>query len=34
VSLSSSAPSTVKGQAVNISLQLTARQLCGVPSGC
>jgi hypothetical protein len=34
VSLSTSAPSTVKGQAVNISLQLTARQLCGVPSGC
>ncbi|WP_457945918.1 hypothetical protein ACTAQI_11275 [Pseudarthrobacter sp. alpha12b] len=34
VSLSSSAPSSVKGQAVNISLQLTARQLCGVPSGC
>lgn len=34
VSLGSSAPSTVKGQAVNISLQLTARQLCGVPSGC
>ena len=34
VCLSSSAPSTVKGQAVNISLQLTARQLCGVPSGC
>lgn len=33
-SLSSSAPSTVKGQAVNISLTLTARQLCGVPSGC
>jgi hypothetical protein len=33
-SLSSSAPSTVKGQAVNISLSLTARQLCGVPSGC
>lgn len=34
VSLDSSAPSTVKGQAVNISIQLTARQLCGVPSGC
>ncbi|MDQ0824702.1 hypothetical protein QFZ60_000875 [Arthrobacter sp. B2I5] len=34
ISLSTSAPSTVKGQAVNISLQLTARQLCGVPSGC
>ncbi|RDV08046.1 hypothetical protein DXK94_20705 [Arthrobacter sp. RT-1] len=33
-SLSSNAPSSVKGQAVNISLQLTARQLCGVPSGC
>lgn len=33
-SLSSSAPSTVKGQAVNISLPLTARQLCGVPGGC
>ncbi|UUL77477.1 hypothetical protein NG819_08465 [Pseudarthrobacter sp. Fe7] len=34
VSLTSGAPSTVKGQAVNISLPLTARQLCGVPSGC
>jgi len=34
ISLDSSAPATVKGQAVNISLQLTARQLCGVPSGC
>ncbi|WP_285319271.1 hypothetical protein [Pseudarthrobacter sp. lyk4-40-TYG-27] len=34
VSLASSAPSTVKGQAVTISLPLTARQLCGVPSGC
>ena len=34
VSLDSSAPATVKGQAVNISLQLTARQLCGVPGGC
>ncbi|SLK00397.1 hypothetical protein [Arthrobacter sp. P2b] len=33
-SLSSNAPSSVKGQAVNISLQLTARQLCGVPGGC
>ncbi|MFF1881399.1 hypothetical protein ACFVVC_08050 [Pseudarthrobacter sp. NPDC058196] len=34
VSLASGAPSTVKGQAVTISLPLTARQLCGVPSGC
>jgi len=34
VGLTSGAPSTVKGQAVNISLPLTARQLCGVPSGC
>jgi hypothetical protein len=34
VSLSSTAPSTVKGQAVTISVPLTARQLCGVPSGC
>lgn len=34
VTLSSTAPSTVKGQAVNISLPITARQLCGVPSGC
>jgi len=34
VSLASGAPSTVKGQAVTISLPFTARQLCGVPSGC
>jgi len=34
VSLSSTAPVSVKGQAVNISLPITARQLCGVPSGC
>lgn len=34
VALSSSAPSTVKGQAVNITLPMTARQLCGVPGGC
>ena len=34
VSLASGAPSTVKGQAVTITLPLTARQLCGVPSGC
>lgn len=34
VSLASGAPSAVKGQAVNISLPLTAHQLCGVPSGC
>ena len=34
VSLASGTPSTVKGQAVTISLPLTARQLCGVPSGC
>lgn len=34
VSLSSSTPIGLKGNAVNISLPLTARQLCGVPSGC
>lgn len=34
VSLSSSTSNLLKGQAVNISLPLTARQLCGVPSGC
>ncbi|OAE02715.1 hypothetical protein [Arthrobacter sp. OY3WO11] len=34
VTLSSSAPSTVKGQAVAITLPLTVRQLCGVPGGC
>ena len=34
VSLSSSTSFLLKGQAVNISLPLTARQLCGVPSGC
>jgi hypothetical protein len=34
VKLSSTAPSTVKGQAVSISIPLTASQLCGVPSGC
>ncbi|TAP45207.1 hypothetical protein [Arthrobacter sp. S39] len=34
VSMSSTAPVSVKGQAVNISLPITARQLCGVPSGC
>lgn len=34
VSLSSSTSVLLKGQAVNISLPLTARQLCGVPSGC
>ncbi|MHA7289604.1 hypothetical protein ACX80V_08160 [Arthrobacter sp. MDT3-24] len=34
VSLSSSTSILLKGQAVNISLPLTARQLCGVPSGC
>lgn len=34
VSLSSSTSMLLKGQAVNISLPLTARQLCGVPSGC
>jgi hypothetical protein len=33
VALSPSAPSTVKGQAVNITLPLTVRQ-CGVPDGC
>ena len=34
VTLSSAAPSTVKGQTVNITLPLTVRQLCGVPGGC
>ncbi|MEN8583871.1 hypothetical protein B1A87_013965 [Arthrobacter sp. KBS0703] len=34
VKLSSTAPATVKGQAVSISIPLTATQLCGVPSGC
>ena len=34
VSLSTSTSMLLKGQAVNISLPLTARQLCGVPSGC
>ncbi|BCW79728.1 hypothetical protein [Arthrobacter sp. NicSoilC5] len=34
VSLMSGTPSTVKGQAVTIQTTLTARQLCGVPSGC
>jgi predicted ribosomally synthesized peptide with SipW-like signal peptide len=34
VTLRSAAPSTVKGQAVNITLPLTVRQLCGVPGGC
>lgn len=33
-SLSPAAPTIVKGQAVNITLSLTARQLCGVPGGC
>ena len=32
-SLSSAAPASVKGQAVNITLPLTARQ-CGVSGGC
>jgi hypothetical protein len=34
VTLNSNAPTSVKGQAVNIPLTLTARQLCGVPGGC
>ncbi|QHK20100.1 hypothetical protein GU243_10565 [Pseudarthrobacter psychrotolerans] len=34
VSLSSTAPVSVKGQAVNISLPITARQVCGAPGGC
>ncbi|WP_457963297.1 hypothetical protein M1E17_17885 [Arthrobacter sp. D1-29] len=34
VSLSSSTSILLKGQTVNISLPITARQLCGVPSGC
>lgn len=32
--LASSAPDTVKGQSVTITIPLTATQLCGVPSGC
>lgn len=32
--LSATAPTSVKGQAVNITLPLTARQECGVPGGC
>ncbi|MFE4541423.1 hypothetical protein [Arthrobacter sp. NPDC056727] len=34
IKLASNAPATVKGQAVSISVPLTATQLCGVPSGC
>jgi predicted ribosomally synthesized peptide with SipW-like signal peptide len=34
VSLDSSTSILLKGQAVNINLPLTARQICGVPSGC
>jgi len=34
VSLSTTAPISVKGQAVNITLPVSARQLCGVPGGC
>ncbi|PTT68498.1 SipW-dependent-type signal peptide-containing protein [Arthrobacter sp. HMWF013] len=34
VTLNPNAPASVKGQAVNIPLTLTARQLCGVPGGC
>lgn len=34
VSLGSTTPILLKGQTVNISLPITARQLCGVPSGC
>ncbi|MFP3461350.1 SipW-dependent-type signal peptide-containing protein [Arthrobacter globiformis] len=34
VTLAANAPATVKGQSVNITVPLTARQLCGVPAGC
>lgn len=34
VSLNSATPASLKGQAVNISVRITASQLCGVPSGC
>ena len=34
VTLDPATPSAMKGKAVNISLTLTARQLCGVPGGC
>jgi len=34
VKLAANAPTTVKGQAVSISIPLTATQLCGVPNGC
>ncbi|MFP3463074.1 hypothetical protein R5O87_19755 [Arthrobacter globiformis] len=32
--LASTAPATVKGQSVTITIPLAATQLCGVPSGC
>jgi predicted ribosomally synthesized peptide with SipW-like signal peptide len=34
VTLDPATPPAMKGKAVNISLTLTARQLCGVPGGC
>ena len=34
VKLAANAPTTVKGQAVSISIPLIATQLCGVPNGC
>ncbi|WP_255771631.1 SipW-dependent-type signal peptide-containing protein [Pseudarthrobacter sulfonivorans] len=34
VTLNSNPPTSVKGQAVNIPLTITARQLCGVPGEC
>lgn len=34
VKLSTAAPAAVKGQTANITVPLTARQLCGVPTGC
>lgn len=34
VSLNANAPTSAKGQAVNIPLTLTTRQICGVPGVC
>jgi hypothetical protein len=34
VSLNPATPALLKGQAVDISVRITASQLCGVPSGC
>ncbi|MFC9350420.1 SipW-dependent-type signal peptide-containing protein [Arthrobacter sp. NPDC057013] len=34
VTLAANAPAAVKGQSATITVPLTARQLCGVPTGC